>query len=115
MSGFKECITVEASGTLVKSVRSTFYLTGPNSTQANDICDRHHEVTYYLNGAARTLDSNPSGCLPIVAGITHVGKYGGDYVDFPMNVTVDKGKPICTRSKNSDSGKDWTEYACQDM
>lgn len=102
-----QCITVYGSGLHVNEVDSE-YDASPVSGGAADVCNRHHQITYYnADGTKGTWYANPTSCiLGAVAVLT------GDDQDVYPNRNFPNNKPICGRTRNSDTGEAWTPYAC---
>jgi len=103
----QQCTTVIGSGLHVNEIDNDYYAS-PVSGGTADVCNRHHQITYYnANGTKGTWSANPSSCiLGSVAILTGDEQYVYPNRNFPNN------KSICSRSRNSDTNEVWTPYAC---
>jgi hypothetical protein len=105
--GAQNCIYVWGGGTHVDQARSTYW---PAPTDVRNVCNRWHKFAY-------TPASDPShrhyytaqatGCIDYV-----VAQLTGDYYNiYPNNYFVNNSS-FCAASKNSDTGNEWTPWAC---
>lgn len=104
----QHCIVVHGSGLHVDNIVSNYYYFPQAGVSGDNVCDRHHEVRYYLTTGLVVRDIDPPGCLYSAAAAS-----SGDYVSFPVNKDLAANTQVCTRAKNSATDQEWTPYACK--
>jgi len=99
---------------IIKTTSKTTYVTNiwraeskyTVGMQAGNMCKRYHQFRYVLprESVKRTKLTGPEGCGPMLVNSI-------DY-DYWYAGGVSTGSSFCTRSKNSLSGNEWSEWAC---
>ncbi|MDQ2708130.1 MAG: hypothetical protein M3Z25_11050 [Actinomycetota bacterium] len=108
-AGAHECVNVHGGGGVqVDSIGSVYYFTPNGAATGSNVCDRHHEVSFYLGGERISREIDPPGCVDTASMVAT-----GDFASFAVNANLDPNTPVCARAKNSATNQQWTPYACE--
>ncbi len=107
-AGSHICVTVHGSGVHADSIFSAYFYAPNGAASGSNVCDRHHEASYYLPTGRVIREIDPPGCVNSGAVAAT-----GDYASFLVNRDLAPNTPVCTRAKNSATNQQWTPYACE--
>lgn len=116
-SAARNCISVEGKRLNVDRVTSA-YAAGV-APWPNQLCDREHELIFTAKDANEPQFRSMTiiDCMPGLPGQSGDGlairSFQNDYVDWNDLGELKDGSSICTRSKNSHTGYQWTPWACK--